>query len=168
MAGLPRPGYDRDGYHPRPLVKDTQPSSGVDWSTLVQEELETSKENFARQSGVAKNIVLFIGDGLGVSTVTAARLLMAEKKGIALGEKTSLSFENFPSVGLSKTYEADRWVADSAGAATAILCGEKVNFYTLGLRDTVSLSDCSNVSDETKLKSVLKHAIDAGIYLSIY
>ena len=52
-------------------------------------------------------------------------------------------------------------VADSAGAATAILCGQKVNFYTTGVNENVRLYNCSNVNDN-KLTSISKHAMDAG------
>jgi alkaline phosphatase len=79
------------------------------------------------------------------------------------GDKKStkpLNIEFF--IYLHQTYNSDRWVADSSGAATAILCGEKTNFYTVGVSDEVKMSNCTNVNEETKLKSALKYAIDAG------
>lgn len=50
---------------------------------------------------MAKNVILFIGDGMGVSTVTAARILRGQKQGRP-GEETILEFEKFPHVALSK------------------------------------------------------------------
>ena len=53
---------------------------------------------------VAKNVILFLGDGMGVSTVTAARIYKGQKDGHT-GEETQLSFETFPHVALSKVEE---------------------------------------------------------------
>ena len=50
---------------------------------------------------VAKNVILFLGDGMGVSTVTAARIFKGQKKGQP-GEEQELSFEKFPHIALSK------------------------------------------------------------------
>lgn len=46
-------------------------------------------------------MILFIGDGMGVSTVTAARIYGGQLKG-RHGEESVLEFEKFPNVGLSK------------------------------------------------------------------
>jgi alkaline phosphatase len=48
-----------------------------------------------QNENVAKNMILFIGDGMGISTQTAARAYMG-------GEEKELSFERFPNVALSK------------------------------------------------------------------
>jgi alkaline phosphatase len=55
------------------------------------------------QLGRAKNVVLFVGDGMGISTVTAARILEGQMRGES-GEENWLSFERLPYVALSKTY----------------------------------------------------------------
>lgn len=52
-------------------------------------------------TGVAKNVVLFLGDGMSVPTLTAARALKGQRAG-ASGEEAALSFEQFPYSGLSK------------------------------------------------------------------
>ena len=57
-------------------------------------------------------------------------------------------------------------VTDSAGAATAILCGQKVNFYTVGVNENVLLRNCSNV-DENKLTSIVMHGMNAGGLISL-
>ena len=49
----------------------------------------------------AKNVIFFLGDGMGVSTVTAARIHAGQKLG-QLGEENYLSFEKFPNLGLLK------------------------------------------------------------------
>lgn len=43
----------------------------------------------------AKNVIMFLGDGMSLATVAAARMYMG-------GEEKSLSFEKFPHFGLSK------------------------------------------------------------------
>ena len=50
---------------------------------------------------VAKNVILFLGDGMGPSTVTAGRIHAGQKLG-KLGEEHSLTFEEFQHVGLVK------------------------------------------------------------------
>ena len=43
----------------------------------------------------ARNVILFLGDGMGVSTVTAARILEGQLRGES-GEENWLSFETLP------------------------------------------------------------------------
>jgi alkaline phosphatase len=51
--------------------------------------------------GVAKNVILYLGDGMSIPTITAARILKGQLQGHT-GEETKLSFEEFPIAGLSK------------------------------------------------------------------
>ena len=53
--------------------------------------------------GVAKNVIIFLGDGMGISTVTSARILKGQLQN-KTGEESVLSFETFPHVGLSKVF----------------------------------------------------------------
>ena len=48
-------------------------------------------------------MVLFVGDGMGVPTITAARILKGQQAGMP-GEETVLAWEDFPSVALSKVF----------------------------------------------------------------
>ena len=52
-------------------------------------------------TNVAKNVIFFLGDGMGVSTVTAARIYRGQLNN-QTGEEATLSFERFPDVGLVK------------------------------------------------------------------
>ena len=72
----------------------------------------------------AKNVIMFLGDGMSIPTVTATRILEGQMRG-DIGEKNQLSFEKFPFTALCKTYNTDQQVPDSAGTATAFLCGVK-------------------------------------------
>lgn len=67
-----------------------------------------------------KNIVLFIGDGMGFEQVKAAGFY-------AKGREGTFVFESFPYKTEMTTYSADAAVTDSAAAATAIATGRKVN-----------------------------------------
>lgn len=49
----------------------------------------------------AKNVLLFVGDGMGVSTATAARILRGQRLG-KLGEEHELAWDAFPTVALAK------------------------------------------------------------------
>lgn len=60
--------------------------------------------------GRAKNVIVFIGDGMGMSTITAARIYKGQLTGKS-GEENFLSFEHFPIVGLSKTYNVNKQVS---------------------------------------------------------
>lgn len=50
---------------------------------------------------VAKNVIMFIGDGMGMSTITASRILSGQRKG-QRGEESNLAMDKFPTTGLSK------------------------------------------------------------------
>jgi len=52
-------------------------------------------------TGKAKNVILFLGDGLSIPTLAAARTYLGQLQGHT-GEETVLSFEAFPHTGLSK------------------------------------------------------------------
>jgi alkaline phosphatase len=104
----------------------------------------------------AKNLVIFIGDGMGLSTQMAARAYIAD-------EQTELSFEKFPFSGLSKTYCINYQVPDSACTATAILSGIKNNFNVVSLSGDVNIRNCTAQNDKkNQVDSILKYAQDAG------
>ena len=71
-----------------------------DWFKLGQEYIKEAL-NLKNNNNIAKNVIFFIGDGMGASTVTAARIYKGQKAGNP-GEETVLSFERFPNVALSK------------------------------------------------------------------
>lgn len=84
----------------------------------------------------ARNVILFVGDGMGVSTVTAARILEGQLKG-GLGEENVLSFERLPYVALSKTYSANQQTPDSAPTMSAMMTGVKTNDGIFGFSEEV-------------------------------
>jgi alkaline phosphatase len=82
------------------------------------------RANIPLNTNKAKNVILFIADGMGISTITAARIYDGQSRG-ETGEENSLSFESFPSLALVKTYNTDAQVPDSAGTASAMNTGVK-------------------------------------------
>ncbi|KAM9279669.1 intestinal-type alkaline phosphatase-like [Morus bassanus] len=108
----------------------------------------------------AKNLILFLGDGFGIPTITATRILKGQEQG-KLGPETPLALDAFPYVALSKTYNVDRQVPDSAGTATAYLCGVKGNFQTVGVSAAARFSQC-NTTAGNEVVSVLERARKAG------
>lgn len=65
---------------------------------------DSLKESLARQNlntNVAKNVIIFIGDGLGIPTSTATRIFEGYEMGMD-GEEHLLSYEKFPYSALSK------------------------------------------------------------------
>ncbi|GAA6095827.1 intestinal-type alkaline phosphatase [Tachysurus ichikawai] len=108
----------------------------------------------------AKNLILFLGDGMGVPTVTAARILKGQLAG-KNGEETMLTMDMFPYLALSKTYNVDQQMPDSAGTATAYLCGVKANYGTLGLSAAARRGQCKTTLGN-EVKSVLHRAKAAG------
>ena len=131
-------------------------------------------------AGKAKNVILFIGDGMGISTVTAARIYAGQKQGQS-GEEYVLPFETFDNVALVKTYNTDAQVADSAGTASAMHTGVKTRIGVLGYGPGVTTGDCASGSghelgllgEEVKQRGLalgivstarLTHATPASVY----
>ena len=73
----------------------------ADWESTAKATLNRALKT-PININVARNVILFIGDGMGVATVTAGRIYSAQQHGLRYGEESSLAFERFPHVGLSK------------------------------------------------------------------
>jgi alkaline phosphatase len=67
-----------------------------------------------------KNIIFFLGDGMGINTLTAARIY-------AVGEEGQLTLDTLPESAFVKTYSNDAQVTDSAASMTAYMTGVKAN-----------------------------------------
>ncbi len=113
----------------------------------------------------AKNVILFIGDGMGVSTVTATRILAGQLAG-GMGEDHVLPWETFPYTALSKTYNINQQVPDSAGTATAFLSGAKTKAGVIGLNQQVPRGDCK-ASSGSHLDTILELSAQAGLATGI-
>ena len=115
----------------------------------------------------AKNVILFLGDGMGISTITAARIFEGQQKGLD-GERNKLAFENLPYVALSKTYSANQQTSDSAPTMTAIVSGVKTNDGELSINQSVVRSEPSNVVIQAnKVVTILEQAEISGLSTGI-
>ncbi|XP_036347783.1 alkaline phosphatase, tissue-nonspecific isozyme-like, partial [Rhagoletis pomonella] len=94
----------------------------------------------------AKNVIFFLGDGMSLTTITAARILKGQRDGKP-GEESQLAFEKFPYTALSRTYCTNAQVADSACTSTAYLTGVKTNILSLGVGPKVNYNDCEASMD---------------------
>ena len=91
----------------------------------------------------AKNVILFVGDGMGVSTLTAARIYQGQQiQGNKGGEENFLSFELFPNTALVKTYNTNQQTPDSAGTMTAMATGVKSKAGVLSVSDASLRANC--------------------------
>ncbi len=94
--------------------------------TLIILVLFAGKANAQEQAQENKkplNVILLIGDGMGLSQVSA---------GLYFQDRSS-SFERFPVIGLSKTSSKSHKITDSAAGATALACGEKTYNGAIGV-----------------------------------
>lgn len=89
----------------------------------------------------AKNVILFVGDGMSLTTVAAARIREGQLKQ-QTGEENLLSFERFPHTAFSKTYNTDSQTPDSAGTMTAMITGVKTRMGFLAVGQIPERGDC--------------------------
>ncbi len=142
------------------------PESVGDWYQAGERFIEQGKD-LKRIERRAKNVILFVGDGMGVSTVTAARILEGQLKGKP-GEENRLSFENFPYLALSKTYSWDQQTSDSAPTMTAMVTGYKAREGMLSVNHTTARFEGSaSVIAAKSLPTILEQAAAAGKHTEI-
>lgn len=94
----------------------------------------------------SKNIILYIGDGMGLSQITGA----------ITANRGKLNLEYFPYIGLSKTHSIDRYITDSAASATAIATGIKTYNNGIGVNP-----------DSQNVKTILELAEEKGLATGI-
>jgi alkaline phosphatase len=109
----------------------------------------------------ARNVILFIGDGMGISTVTAARILDGQNRG-GKGEENLLSFERLPYTALSKTYSANQQTADSAPTMSAMMTGVKTNDGFLSVNEHAIRRDWKSAQGN-EVRTLLEQAETRGM-----
>ena len=83
-----------------------------------------------QQARKAKNVILFIGDGMTTNMITAARLIA--HKSINGKYQTRMAMDQFPVLGHQMTHSIDSFITDSANSATALYTGHKSTVNSLG------------------------------------
>ena len=93
-----------------------------------------------------KNLILMIGDGMGLSHIYAGMT----------ANNNSLNLEQFKYTGFQKTYSANSYVTDSGASATAMATGQKTNNSAIGV-DTLG----------NRLKNIVEYSEEAGLYTGL-
>ena len=100
------------------ILSSCQDGTVVEESVLIGAETNVA-ETLEQNSNIkAKNIILFIGDGMGPNQVALARFSVG-------GANHRLSFENFPVTGIVLNHSAQNLYTDSAASATTWAAGVK-------------------------------------------
>uniref|UniRef100_A0A2A4ITJ3 alkaline phosphatase n=1 Tax=Heliothis virescens TaxID=7102 RepID=A0A2A4ITJ3_HELVI len=146
-----------------PAPQKTEAKEAYDrhyWYTQAQETLQKRLQYAADKNPVAKNVILVVGDGMSLTTATAARILRGQRRGQS-GEDTDLAWDTFPAVALAKTYNIDAQTGESSACATALLCGVKARYETLGLDAGGRFNSCASTIN-SKVTSLVDWAHGAG------
>ncbi|MGE5648552.1 MAG: alkaline phosphatase [Bacillota bacterium] len=77
-------------------------------------------------AGEAKNVIFFLGDGMGPTTITAARIYKVKEEG-------ALNFEKLERTARIKTFSNDAQTTDSAPSMSAYMTGVKMNNEVLSM-----------------------------------
>ncbi|GAB4285785.1 MAG: alkaline phosphatase [Ignavibacteriaceae bacterium] len=117
----------------------------------------------AQEDSRPENIILLIGDGMGINYVAASVLSMENDP-----------FRKFDITGFSITSSADKLITDSAAGATAIATGYRTNNYFIGV-DTLyqplysffSLAESLNKSTGLVATSTITHATPASFVANV-
>ncbi len=135
--------------------------------TPEKSNFETTQNNLSFvevKNKIPKNIILLIGDGMGLSEVSAS-LFFNENKS---------NFERFSVIGLSKTSSSSDLITDSAAGATAFASGVKtyngavgVTKDTLAIKTIVELFSEKGISTGLISTSSITHATPACFYAHV-
>lgn len=114
----------------------------IDDDAVYQNQHPHQTVHVTRSSGnEVKNVILIIGDGMGLSHISSAWV----------ANRGKLNLDNFPVNGLARTYSHNRLITDSGAAGTAIATGQKTNNYVVGV-DTLG----------NPLTTIMDYAAKAG------
>src|SRR5258708_7815683 len=108
----------------------------------------------------AKNVILFIGDGMSVANRTAARIL---SKGIKEGKYLGkLEIDDMPHMALIGTSGVDSIITDSANSMSAYTTGHKSSVNALGVYAARNKNNFEHPHVETIAELAKRHANMAG------
>jgi alkaline phosphatase len=123
------------------LAGPALPQAQDPYFTDAQDRLQESLR-LKPNTQLAKNIILFVGDGMGVTTMTASRIYQGQKARRD-GVSNKLVLETLPYAAFSRTYSHDAQVTDSAPSASAMTTGVKSRNGTIGVNARVVEDDCT-------------------------
>ena len=110
-----------------------------------------------------KNVLFFLGDGMGITTLTASRIY-------SVGEDGNLTIDTLPETAFLKTYSNDSQVTDSAPSMAAYMTGVKSNNGVIAMdSEATQLDDCSASKGKavtTLLELAKKSGMGTGVVTS--
>lgn len=124
-----------------------------------------ARKALAPNNSRARNVILFVADGMDPTTVAAARIYDGQTRGEP-GEENYLSFETFPYLGMAKTYNTDSQTPDSAGTMTAMTTGAKTKIEIIAVSEAATRGDCASSLGahlETIFERVEKIGLATGV-----
>ncbi|WAR44148.1 alkaline phosphatase [Methylomonas rapida] len=146
----------------KPGQSDQVPTSATEWFKAGQSAVLLNKSDLPKLRK-AKNVILFVGDGMGVSTVTASRILEGQLQGRD-GEYNRLGFEKFSNLALSVTASANQQTSDSAPTATAMVTGIKTNDGAISVdQDIDRMEPSADITAAHSVKTILERAEERGM-----
>lgn len=108
----------------------------------------------------AKNAIVFIGDGMGISTVSATRVF-------SVGVDGSLVMDQLPYAALSRTADADHITPDSASTMTSMMTGTNANSGVIGFGPETEFGDFNRDGDGPRLSTMLERAKQRGMRVGV-
>ena len=136
--------------------------NGIRGLCLVAAALAATSAVAETHGGHARNVILFVGDGMGISTVTAARILAGQQLGQS-GEAYRLSFDRFPATALVRVFTADLQVPESAATATAMVTGHLANAGAISVAPAADQARAAPRVLETLLEQAEARGLATGI-----
>ncbi|KAL2359675.1 hypothetical protein RJZ56_007477 [Blastomyces dermatitidis] len=95
----------------------------------------------------AKNVIMFIGDGMTTNMITAARMIA--HRSVNGKFQTTMQMDKFPVLGHQMTHSLDSMITDSANSATSLYTGHKTTVNALGVYRDSSPSSFDDPKIET-------------------
>ena len=136
--------------------ESTASTSGSDATRLP----DTSTPSGRVQRG-PKNIILMIGDGMGITQISAG----------LYSNSNHLNLERFPVIGLHKSYSGDNLITDSAAGATAFSAGVKtyngaigVDIDSMPVTTILEMAEAAGMPTGLVATSSIVHATPASFY----
>lgn len=103
---------------------------------------QSGQETKEKEVEKPKNIILLIGDGMGVTQISAAMTVADDH----------LNIKKLKYIGLQQTHSASDYITDSGASGTALATGKKTNNYSIGV-------DTSG----NPVKSILEYGEEEGL-----
>lgn len=120
-------------------------STLIYWSCTTPHSLDTGS-NAHYKGEKPKNVILMIGDGMGVTQITAGLYT----------NNNQLNMERFKIIGLHKSHSESHLVTDSAAGATAFSCGQKTYNGAIAMdKDTMPIETILEMAEKKGLATGL-------------